>query len=473
MNTIQSVFRKTWKPLLALLVLGIVWFLFYIFKFNGITYTGDFQKLKIPELIDSRLQDGPIELSLQKGAHEFVPGIPSETQGFNGDYLGPTIRMHDGADTTLHFTNHIGEDTNVHGHGLHVSGELDGGEQRVIKPGDTWQVTLPIRQQASTNWYHPHLMHTTAPQVHSGLAGFYLIEDANSEALNIPKTYGVDDIPLAIQDRTFKNGVMNTYPEKRPDALREKTFVVNGTLNPEHKVPAGWVRLRLLNASNSRFYEFFLSGDKPFYKIATEGGFLNAPVKLDYLKMVPGERNEIMIDMSDGKTVDIIGKFLWGTNNRFASLPTPRGRLIRLTVDPELPASSTTLPKRLNDFTYLRPEDVVQTREFILDNMRINGAKMDMSVINERVKLGTLERWTISAGSHPFHVHGTSFQILSRNGKPPRPEDRGWKDTVLPNNSVDVLIRFDHEATEAYPYMYHCHILEHEDMGMMGQFTVE
>lgn len=240
--------------------------------------------LRIPELIDSK-ETPEIELVMQKGEHEFYPGVKSETKGFNGDYLGPTIRLYDGHEATMTFTNDIGEPTTVHGHGLHVIGTLDGGPQSRFDQGESWQITIPVEQEAGLSWYHPHIMGTTAHQVHAGLAGLYIVEDANSQALDLPKEYGVNDVPLVVQDRSFTNGKMNEYNttiEQVRNGLRENTLVVNGTVDAYHNVPQGWVRLRLLNGSNARFYRFHF-GDAPFYKIATEGGFLNQPVEMEYL----------------------------------------------------------------------------------------------------------------------------------------------------------------------------------------------
>ena len=266
--------------------------------------------------------------------------------GFNGDYLGPTIRLYKDTDATITFTNNIGEPTTVHGHGLHVNGEIDGGPQSVIQPGESWQITIPVRQEAGTSWYHPHMMGKTAHHVHAGLAGFYLIEDENSQALDLPKEYGVNDIPLVVQDRSFTDGKMNEYSVTEEDimnGLREDTLVVNGTVDAYHNVPQGWVRLRLLNGSNARFYRFHFGNDVTFFKIATEGGFLNQPVEMAFIDMAPGERNEIMIDLSDGANATLIADLLpadpedsgrWTTN-------TPQANVVELRVDPTMQASGT------------------------------------------------------------------------------------------------------------------------------------
>jgi bilirubin oxidase len=448
--------------------------------------------LHIPELVDSRTTP-EIRLVMQKGAHEFYSGVPSETKGFNGDYLGPTIRLYKDTDATITFINNIGEPTTVHGHGLHVSGDIDGGPQSSIQPGESWQITIPVRQEAGTSWYHPHLMGKTAHHAHAGLAGLYLIEDENSQALDLPKEYGVNDVPLVVQDRSFTDGKMHAYAvtdQEIKDGLREDTLVVNGTVDAYHVVPQGWVRLRLLNGSNARFYRFSFSNNAPFFKIATEGGFLNQPVEMTSIDMAPGERNEIMIDVSSGSNATLIADLLpadpedvglWSRN-------TPQLPVVELRVDPTMQTSGT-LPGTLNDIAYFDRADATQIRTISLDMevrngnngrrrtmMGINGRSMDMGFINERVKQGDVEIWRITGQRmpHSFHIHGASFQILTLNGVPPSEADRGWKDTVVVwDNVTEIIVRFDYHATEEYPFMYHCHMFEHEEAGMMGQFTVE
>jgi bilirubin oxidase len=456
---------------------------------QNVTQTGQ-NPLLIPALIDSRTTP-EIELVMQNGAHEFYSGVQSETMGFNGDYLGPTIRLYRDTDVTITFTNTIGEPSTVHGHGLHVGGEIDGGPQSVIQPGESWQITMPVRQEAGTSWYHPHMMGKTAHHVHAGLAGFYLIEDENSQALDLPNEYGVNDIPLVIQDRSFTDGKMNGYSvteQQIKNGLREDTLVVNGTVDAYHTVPEGWVRLRLLNGSNARFYRFSFVDGATFYKIATEGGFLNQPVAMTFIDMAPGERNEIMIDLSDKSGAALMADLLRvdSEDGNLWDEDTPKALVVELRVDPTLQASGT-LPETLNNITYFDREDATQIRSISLDmevrggteeNMDlfgINGQAMDMSQINFYVNKGEVEIWQITGQRmpHPFHIHGVSFQILTINGEPPPEADRGWKDTVVVWGEVtEIAVRFDYEATEEFPFMVHCHMLEHEEYGMMWQFTV-
>ena len=158
--------------------------------------------MPIPELMESE-GDAPLELTMGAGKWEILPGVRTPTIGFNGPYLGPTVRLGDGQNVPIIYRNNLSEAVAVHGHGLHVPGELDGGPQREIEPGGSWLLELPVRQQACTSWYHPHTHGRTGPQVYQGLAAFIIIDDENSTSLPLPDTYGVDDLPLLVQDRTL------------------------------------------------------------------------------------------------------------------------------------------------------------------------------------------------------------------------------------------------------------------------------
>jgi len=451
--------------------------------------------LRIPSLIDT-MNEEKILLELRKGKHEFYPGVKSDTMGINSSYLGPTIKLHKETIAKIQFTNSLGESTTIHGHGLHVNGKVDGGPQQVIRPETTWQIEFPVAQEAGMSWYHPHLMGKTAQHVHAGLAGIYLIEDENSKSLQLPKTYGVNDIPLVIQDRSFLNGKMKPYSvthEEMMEGLREDTLVVNGTVNAYHEVPQSWIRLRLLNGSNARFYRFYLSNQASFYKIATEGGFLNKPVAIQDITMAPGERNEVMLDLSNIETVHLMAEFLPADPDDqqfFMNWLNHKASVLELRTDKSI-VGNGVLPEHLNTIKFYSGSDKSKAvvRKFSLEmdddseqvmdmhNMfTINGQSMDTNRIDERVKKGELEVWSITAEMmpHPFHIHGVSFQILTHQGEPPAEADRGWKDTVVVGEQpTEVIMKFNHEADDDTPYMYHCHILEHEDGGMMGQFTVQ
>lgn len=164
------------------------------------------QPLRIPELLDARRQGQSVALQVQAGSTEFYPGHMSQTLGYNGSHLGPTLRVHRGDDVEIAVTNTLNEDTTVHWHGLLIPAELDGGSHQLIRPDATWRPTLPVRQAAATLFYHSHVHGRTGIQVYSGLAGLLLVTDDEERALGLPSEYGVDDLPLVLQDRQFEDG---------------------------------------------------------------------------------------------------------------------------------------------------------------------------------------------------------------------------------------------------------------------------
>ena len=457
-------------------------------------------KLPVPALVDGTRGE-PIDLRIRGGEWSFRPGVRTPTLGFNQDYLGPTIRTRQNSELNLHYQNSLTEGVAVHGHGLHVPGDVDGGPQREIAPGDRWEPALSIVQPAATCWYHSHTHGKTGRQVYHGLAGMIIIDDELSDSMDLPRQYGVDDLPVIIQDRTFdaQGRLVYSLNDAGEDGWFGQTAVINGAIGPVASVPAGKVRLRLLNGANARFYFVGFADHRTFCKIATDGGFLESPVPLTMMEMAPGERCEIVVDMADGHSAELLtlfeDDFDDDVEDIFRSLPEMFGRAgnsmpsasLTLTVDRTLPAQTAPLPDRMAVIARPRENEIVRTRDFMLVmeaddggrammDMTINGAAMDMNVVNERVRRGVWERWRIRSnqGAHPFHVHGCSFLIERMENAAAPPDQQGWKDMVVldADGWSEIVVRFDHPATERFPYMYHCHILEHEDRGMMGQFTV-
>ncbi|MEJ2133972.1 MAG: multicopper oxidase domain-containing protein, partial [Desulfofustis sp.] len=228
------------------------------------------RRLHIPPLLENSGSGGgasPFSLVVQKGQHEFFNSVYTETLGYNGSILGPTIRVRNGEKVRLHVENGIDQVTTVHWHGLHVPARWDGGPHQVIEPGETWKPEFIINQQAATLWYHPHAMGLTGEHVYRGLAGLFIIEDEVSQTLALPRNYGVDDIPLVVQDRRFFEDRSLAYVRSMHDVMHGvlgNFLLVNGGLKPFVEVPRGVVRFRLLNGSNSSIYRFYLSTDQPF-----------------------------------------------------------------------------------------------------------------------------------------------------------------------------------------------------------------
>ena len=429
------------------------------------------QPLPIPQLLEDKNPDpnkAEFEITAQEGSMEFFDGTITKTRGYNGDFLGPVIRVRTGEEVSVKVTNELDESTTLHWHGLEVDGKNDGGPHSEIKPGETWYPEFTIEQPAATLWYHPHQMHKTGKQVYEGMAGLFIIEDEVSDSLDIPKDYGVNDVPLVIQDRRFDKEGQFDYELGMKDSIvgfEGDTILVNGAVNPYLEVPQGMVRLRILNGSNGRIYNLEFSNKQEFYQIASDGGFLEESVKMNELTLGPGERAEILVDFSNlvkNETVELLDQ---GIN--FMSFVVSKDS------DKEY-----SVPGKLTTIEKIEESKATTTRVFNFQgtgsSVSINGEQMDMDRIDEEVKLGATEIWEVgnfTGQTHPFHAHGAQFQILERDGNPPPANESGWKDTFLvaPGENVRVIATFKHKGI----FMYHCHILEHEDAGMMGQFSVE
>ena len=488
--------RLSRRTTLGLLAAGGVATAFGILSGPGEGLVSAPQPLKIPKLEEGTLVNGVREydLTMQKGISTFAPGLNTPTLGINQDYLGPTLNFTAGEQVRLNVTNKIGEVSTLHWHGMHLPAIMDGGPHQPIADGESWHPEFEVRQRASTFWYHAHTMHRTGTQVYHGLAGMLLVRDEASDHPDLPRDYGVDDIPVILQDRRFTPGgrlIYNTDAGTRDAGMQGNTLLVNGTLNPYIEPISGLLRLRLLNASNVRVYSLGFSDGRAFHQISSDGGLLEAPVPMSRIILSPAERADILVDVSDGVPV-----WLQSVTANLAPDPfrqvmtwaiTNQNEFKVLHIRPRAPGRSTTVPTRLVKLPVVDAGKAVKTRKFMLrmngdgadsNKMAINGKAMDINFINERVKVNTSEIWEVfnSSGSlHPFHIHDVQFRILESNGNPPKPGDRGLKDTVaIPSGvTVRLLLEFRDFTDDTYPYMYHCHVLEHEDAGMMGQFTVE
>ena len=452
-------------------------------------------KLIIPPLLEPQIvrEEKVFVLSAEQGETIFLEGKSTNTAGYNGTYLGPTLRAYKGDHVRIVVTNNLSQPTTTHWHGMHLPAIMDGGPHQEIAPDGIWEPHWTIENEAATLWYHPHVLEQTGEQVYSGLAGLFIIDDENADSLSLPKEYGVDDLPLIVQDREFtENGQFVYAPERRDElghtGMLGDTILVNGSYAPFVDVPAKQIRLRILNASNARRYNFGFDDGRTFHQIATDGGLLPSPVPRTRMILAPGERAEVVVDLT-GETnpLTLISDAVHEENEvlRFARTIINAERdenqvfkIIELRPQPTVEVPEA-LPQLLNSIELIPSTSAIRTRRFILDprNRSINGEVMDHQYVNEVVHSGDVEIWEIinlSGTFHPFHIHGVQFQILDRGGKPPADYEKGWKDTVLVSNAeiVHVIMRFPEFSDRHTPYMYHCHILEHEDMGMMGQFIV-
>ena len=429
--------------------------------------------LSIPLLLEPTIENGVSHYGLAIGAsqHDYKQARMTDTYSYNGmPVLGPTLRLRTGDSVAISVTNELDEVTTTHWHGADVPAEDDGGPHSIIQPGQTWLADFDVVQPAATLWYHPHAHGSTAEHVYRGAAGLIIIEDDNPAAAALPATYGVDDIPVIIQDRDFTDdGQLDFAIDDGDNGNLYSTLTVNGTINPFVEVPSGLVRLRLLNGSQARIYR--LSVERAdMTKIASDGGYLAGPVALEQLVLAPGDRAEVIVNVGVESAALVDGSL---------------GRVLELR--PNGSASGTgMLPDKLATIERIPESEISVDRSFHMSDFRnfwefnpswgFNGVQFDMGRIDVTVQLGDTERWTLSGddGQHVFHPHQIQFRILAINGEPPPPEESGWEDSVLVNADREVVIaaRFNTYAAEDTPYMFHCHILDHEDLGMMGQFII-
>ena len=462
-----------------------------------------------------------LDLSLKStpGEVPILPGNPTGVWRFQGKvlkgdpasliqpeetYLGPTIRVHKGQKIRIRFTNDIPGKSIVHWHGLHVPAEMDGHPQYVISRGETFIYEFEVHNRAGTYWYHPHPHGTTGPQVYGGLAGLFLVSDDEEKAAGLPA--GEYDIPLVIQDRAFNNSNQLIYLSHHMEQMNGflgDWIMVNG--KPDFTLPVATraYRFRLLNGSNARVYKLAWKDGSPLTVIGTDGGLLEKPVYRRFVMLGPGERVELWADFSKFKVGSetaliskpfdggMLGRGMMGSGG---VLPNGAGfNILKVEVN-RREKETLALPQRLSSIDHHRAGDAVNPNNpkrfhLLMRHMAwtINGRTFQIQAVadDERVRMNTHEVWEfINEGGgmgmmggmnmpHPIHLHGKQFQVLERRGAMlDGYVDEGWKDTVLlmPGERIRLLVNFGD-----YPglFLYHCHNLEHEDLGMMRNYLIE
>ncbi len=444
-------------------------------------------------------------------------------------YLGPPIRLQKGQRVRIRFSHNLDETSIVHWHGLHVPELADGHPRFVIPRGETYVYEFEVRNRPGTYWYHPHPHGRTGPQVYSGMAGLLIITDPEEESPGLPS--GTHDIPVVLQDRTFDRDNQLVYLNRgmmdRMTGFLGDQMLINGRFPEEQSVATRPYRLRVLNGSNSRIYKLAWSDGTPVTVLGTDGGLLDQPVHRPYVVLAPAERIDVWRDFGSlpvGSQVTLqslpfsvngmqgMGGGMMGrrrgTGSMMEGQSLPNGSefpVLHFRVD-RRENSELTLPDRLAPLENMDPETAVNRRnprtfQFALSRMQwtINGRVFEMEEVarDEVVQLNTTEIWEFINGGnrgmmggmmgtmmqmpHPVHIHGLQFRILERQILDPELADwahlgdgfvdEGWQDSflLLPGTAVKVLLRF-----EDYPglFLYHCHNLEHEDMGMMRNYRI-
>lgn len=440
------------------------------------------------------LSGNEINLSIQYGTTRLYDGAETQTISYNGNYLGPTLILRKAQDVKMRVTNLLSETTTTHWHGLHVSPANDGSPHNPIFPNSSWTPEFTIMDKAGTYWYHPHLHGSTMSQVIKGAAGLIIVRDEIEEQLVLPRSYGIDDFPLVCQFQTV-NRANNQFVI---DDEADNAILVNGTILGVLNLPAQVVRLRILNGSSHRLFRFGFSNNITFYQIASDGGLLDKAVSLNRMNLGPGERAEFIVNLSGKEGA----KFQLMTYGNELPVGFPGGpAMMNMTQGPldnksSVVANIEVISPRANSITTIPAvlaanhpwtEEGATNRSIVLtavpmmstNNFFINNKKYDERFINFSSRLGEKEIWTITNQTmmaHPFHIHGNSFYLLSVNGSKPVDGAAGRKDVVIVppmNGSVKLIIKYEDFADSHLPYMYHCHILSHEDAGMMGQFIVK
>jgi len=445
-------------------------------------------------------------LNIQNGTTQFYTNINTPTYGINGALLAPTLIVNKWDWVTMNVTNNLtgfGNSTTIHWHGLHVPAMDDGGPHQVIAQTTTWSPNFQILNSAGTFWYHPHGDNKTDLHVSKGIAGMIIIKDSIEAGLTLPRTYGTDDFPIIVQTKAFD--ILNQIAIATE---LDTAICVNGTVNPFLDAPAQVIRLRLLNGSSSRVYNFGFTANKPFKLIATDAGLLDSAITLTRIRLSPGERAEILLDLQGmiGQTI-YLNSFSSEFPNGIYGATTVTGMMggnipdynlnplngadfgiLQINVVAQTGNPITTMPTTLSTNTpwtnfsvsrnfNLAPDTMMCAQCQVAGPFNINGVHFDMNTINETVYLNTTEKWRVTNNTgiaHPFHIHDMHFYILNIDGGPVPNYEQGKKDVVLvmPMQYVEFITKFEDFADDSIPYMYHCHLLHHEDDGMVGSFKV-
>jgi spore coat protein A len=437
---------------------------------------------------------------------------PTRWWALGGSVPGPTIETRSGLGVLIEWANELplqhflpidhklhGAEvdkpqvrTVVHLHGAKAPPESDGYPEDWVVPGKSNLYHYPNRQDAAMLWYHDHAMGINRLNIYAGLMGVYLVRDSVEDALNLPN--GKYEIPLVIFDRLFTLDHQLLYPVSgNPDApwvpeVFGNAVLVNGKLFPYLGVEPRRYRFRVLNGSNGRFYHLSLGDGVRFSQIGTDQGLLPAPVPLTSLVIAPGERADLIVDFSEHRGEEIILK-----SDSFV--------IMQFRVSAKRVADPSSLPASLRPVPKMTEPEAIKRRELTLneyDNlvgepmvMLLNGTYWHQP-ITENPSLNTTEIWSLinpTDDSHPIHLHLVRFQILDRRRYepsvyqmkkelkflsepiPPAANEAGWKDTVRadPLMVTRIIVRFEGYTGR---YVWHCHILEHEDNEMMRPYEV-
>ena len=471
--------------------------------------------LRIPRVIT----DAQIQIPIRPAKVAVRKGEKTKMWTYDGTFPGPTIRRPAGEETQVTFLHNLpakaGELT-VHLHGGHNTSADDGqpggltaghprslycdiskrlspresGNDLLIAPGAARTYTYSGTEdggpeRAATQWYHDHRLDTTARNVWRGLAGIWITDDDFDASLPLPR--GTRDLPLMIVDRGFDKHNQLTDPfgagaHAPNDGVVGKTVLVNGVERPFHKVSATRYRLRILNAANFQFFNLQLGDGAKLVQIATESGLMPRPVKRRQALIGPAERVELIVDFSRFAGKRVVLRSV-GQDAPFKSLgsKTFDGPLMEFRVGKKKP-DTTSVPAELRplpDWVAGASKTPQHTWEVTISKglppvWLINGKTFDPASVDTTVLLGSTVTWELSnrtAVAHMMHLHATDWYLLSRDGKPPPPWEDCLKETFLVGPGERIVVA-GHFTENPGKFVVHCHMLDHEDHGLMSQFEV-
>ena len=457
-----------------------------------------FNNLWIPDTISGTT----FNLTVKDTFAQFRLGNQTISAGINNSkFWGPTLIFNKGDTVHMNVQNNLNDSTTIHWHGMHLPAVMDGGPHQVIPPGTLWQPYWKVTNNASTFWYHPHLHNMTMEQLTKGIGGFIIVRDSLESTLALPRTYGVDDLPIVLTSRSFNASNQFTVTNNINISEYGDTMLTNGTLKAQVSLPKQYVRLRILNAEVERGYNLGFSDSRTFYIIGNDGGLLNAPVAVTRVKLMVGERIEIMVNFGNdaiGSSLDLkafnTGQVFGfpgaepqqsGLNGSILNnhdFPVLHINVIATTASPitSVPATlASNVYWTIADASVIRTVNVTPGSGVGLSEFYFDNTAFALNNINKTINLNDIEKWTVvnnNIFSHSFHIHDVQFKIVARNGVATAvgAYESGWKDTyyIPRGESATFVAKFEDYSDSIYPFMYHCHFSNHEDGGMMGQFVV-
>jgi bilirubin oxidase len=426
---------------------------------------------RLPHTVEVTITAEPARLSM-------LPGKSTVGYAYNGRVPGPLLEAYEGDKVIVHFRNRLPEPSTIHWHGLHIPNASDGSPFHPVAPGADFDYVFTVEPgSAGTYWYHPHPDHSTGRQIAYGLYGSFIIRARDDPLKGIPEKL------IVLSDNRFaEDGSIDIADPESPQGGidfengRECVHIfANGELLPTISIRPGEIqRWRIINASAARVFRLAIPG-QTIVHVGNDGGLFEKPVERDDIVVANSERVEILVRGSGAPGSATVLQTLpydrYSPHTRPHDWDKPRD-ILKIQYTKQSPVRAAAIPAKLRVIPAIDTTLSVRTRVFALGQGFINGKLHDMSRVDETAKLGDVEIWQIEnivGMDHPFHLHGFQFQVIDRDGKPE--PFRSWKDTVnVPKHSVvRIVVRLSDFAGK---WMYHCHILDHEDHGMMGVLEV-